>query len=44
VEMIGNPKELYWMSTNEYVTAESSWPKDIRIIMGIKDQYVVEWP
>jgi hypothetical protein len=25
-------------------TVESSWPKEIRIIIGIKDQYVVEWP
>jgi hypothetical protein len=27
-----------------HIIAESSWPKDIRIVMGIKDQYVVEWP
>jgi hypothetical protein len=27
-----------------YAIVESSWPKEIRIVMGIKDQYVVEWP
>jgi hypothetical protein len=27
-----------------YATAESSWPKEIRIVIGIKDQYVVERP
>jgi hypothetical protein len=32
------------MSTDEYATAESSQWKEIRIIMGIKDQYIVEWP
>jgi hypothetical protein len=35
--MIGNPKEQYWISTNEYAIVESSWPKEIRIVMGIKD-------
>jgi hypothetical protein len=39
--MIGNPKEQYQMS-NEYAIAESSQPTEIRIVMGIKDQYVVE--
>jgi hypothetical protein len=43
-EMIRNPKEWHQMSTNEYATVESCWWKEIRIIMGIKDQYVVEWP
>jgi hypothetical protein len=27
-----------------HAIAESSQPKEIRIIMGIKDQYMVEWP
>jgi hypothetical protein len=27
-----------------YATAESSQLKEIRIVMGIKDQYMVEWP
>jgi hypothetical protein len=27
-----------------YAIAESSWLKEIRIVIGIKDQYVVEWP
>jgi hypothetical protein len=27
-----------------HVIAESSQLKEIRIVMGIKDQYVVEWP
>jgi hypothetical protein len=27
-----------------YVIAESSQPKEIRIIIGIKDQYIVELP
>jgi hypothetical protein len=27
-----------------YAIAESSWPKEIRIIIGSKDQYIVEWP
>jgi hypothetical protein len=42
--MIGNPKEQYQTSTDEYATVESSWPKEIRIVMGIKDQYMVEQP
>jgi hypothetical protein len=31
------------MSINEYGTVESSQPKEIRIVIGIKDQYVVKW-
>jgi hypothetical protein len=27
-----------------HATAESSRPKEIRIVIGIKDQYVAEWP
>jgi hypothetical protein len=27
-----------------YATAESSQLKEIRIVIGIKDQYIVEWP
>jgi hypothetical protein len=27
-----------------HTIAESSQPKEIRIVMGIKDQYMVEWP
>jgi hypothetical protein len=42
--MIGNPKKQHWMSTDEYATVESSRPKEIRIVIGIKDQYMVEWP
>jgi hypothetical protein len=41
VEMIGNPKEQYQIS-NEYAIVESSRLKKIRIVMGIKDQYMVE--
>jgi hypothetical protein len=32
------------MLIDEYAIVESSQPKEIRIIMGIKDQYIVEWP
>jgi hypothetical protein len=38
------PEEQHRMSTDEYATAESSQLKEIRIVMGIKDQYVVKWP
>jgi hypothetical protein len=27
-----------------HAIAESSWPKEVSIVIGIKDQYVVEWP
>jgi hypothetical protein len=27
-----------------HAIVESSQPKEIRIVIGIKDQYVVEWP
>jgi hypothetical protein len=27
-----------------HATAESSQPKEIRIVIGIKDQYMAEWP
>jgi hypothetical protein len=42
--MIRNQKGQYETSTNEYATVESSWPKEIRIVMGIKDQYVAKRP
>jgi hypothetical protein len=32
------------MTLDEYATPESSQPKEIRIIIGIKDQYVAKWP
>jgi hypothetical protein len=28
----------------KHATAESSRLKEIRIVIGIKDQYMVEWP
>jgi hypothetical protein len=28
----------------KHATAESSWPEEIRIVMGIKDQYVAGRP
>jgi hypothetical protein len=43
-EIIRNLKDWHWTSTDEYAIAESSRPKEIMIIMGIEDQYVVEWP
>jgi hypothetical protein len=43
--MIGTPKEQYRMLIREDMqTTESSQPKEIRIVMGIKDQYVEERP
>jgi hypothetical protein len=44
MEMIGNPKGRYQTSINEYTIVESSQPKEIRIVMGINDQYVAKRP
>jgi hypothetical protein len=43
--MIGTLKEQYEMSIRKDIQiVESSQPKEIRIVIGSKDQYVVEWP
>jgi hypothetical protein len=35
---------ILYVNKIKHATAESSGPKEIRIVMGIKDQYVVERP
>jgi hypothetical protein len=43
--MIRTPKEQYRTSVRQDMqTAESSRLKEIRIVIGSEDQYVVEWP
>jgi hypothetical protein len=35
---------ILYVNKIKHATAESSQPKEIRIVIGIKDQYVVERP
>jgi hypothetical protein len=41
--MSRKPRKQYQMSIDKYTIVESSQLMEIMIIMGIKDQYLVEW-